>query len=60
MSKEHRRLRAGDTILCRDDEDLRQTLRDLGEAGIRAVTWDVERHIIAITKDEEVRSGYER
>lgn len=60
MTNEHKPLQAGDTILCRDDEDLRQTLRDLGEAGIRAVTWDVERHIIAITKDEEVRSGYER
>lgn len=55
MTNEHKPLQAGDTILCRDDEDLRQTLRDLGEAGIHAVTWDVERHIIAITKDEEVK-----
>lgn len=49
MTNEHKPLRAGDTILCRDDEDLRQTLRDLSEEGIRAVTWDVDRHIIAVT-----------
>ena len=53
MTNERKPLLAGDTILCRDDEDLRQTLRDLGEAGIHAVTWDADRHIIAITKDEE-------
>lgn len=46
MTNERKPLRAGDTILCRDDEDL-------GEAGIHAVTWDADRHIIAITKDEE-------
>lgn len=48
-------LRAGDTIKCRDDEDLRDTLKDLSDYGVHTVVWDRDRHIIIITQDEEAR-----
>lgn len=43
-------LQEGETIMCRDADDMRYFLKGLGEANINAVVWDQEHYIVKITK----------
>lgn len=43
-------LQEGETIKCRDADDMRYLLKGLGEANINAVVWDQEHYIVKITK----------
>ena len=48
-------LKKGDFIHCHDQEDMKRTLRDLGEHDVNAVVWDPVKFILIVNgvKGEE-------